>query len=575
MKKRILWLGLSFLLVAALVLASCGEAEVGEQEEEEEPQHGGTLTHYIFPGEAAGADVANDGWPTQVFAAPVIDYLIMGDFEQYGPRGTDECSFQVEQYIPAEFWKGALAESWDVTADKITFHIRQGVYWAADGKEHVMESRELTADDVAWSLNRFLDSSQGGSGSMRTENGGWIDSIYDEDDTVVVETSSYNASWIFWIANGWGNGIYAPEVVAAGASDWDNLVGTGPFMLKESVTGSHITYERNPNFWGTATINGVEYDDIPFIDELVHPIIPDESTRIANLRTGQIDLYYAVPMLYEDTLAQSSPELLKKNKLSSWVSVVTLRTDREPFDDVAVRQALMTALDQEAILRAISGEGVSYTWPVSPELSSVHIPLDELSAATQELFEYDPVTARQMLDDALGHTDGITGVEILVRADDALLVDMAEMVVSYWDAIGVETTLRPVEVTTFYAVIAAGEHDCTVGVESVANPFKTFRLFVPGEWNNFALYDNEYFTAQLLEAEQMLNAVEQDAVLRELFEILVDEVVYIAVGAPYLLTYWWPWVNNYYGEFEVSCWSRSHLMAAAWIDQDMKADMGY
>lgn len=347
-------------------------------------------------------------------------------------------------------------------------------------------------------------------------------------------------------------------------------------MVKECVTGSHITYERNPNFWGTATINGVEYDDIPFIDELVHPIIPDESTRISNLRTGKIDVYYAVPVLYEDTLAEGrSSELLKKNKLSSWVSVVTFRTDREPFDDVAVRQALMTALDQEAILRAISGEGVSYTWPVSPELSSVHIPLDELSAATQGLFDYDPVEAKQMLDDALGHTDGITGVEILVRADDALLVDMAEMVVAYWDAIGVETTLRPVEVTTFYAVIAAGEHDCTVGVESVANPFKTFRLFVPGEWNNFALYDNEYFTAQLLEAEQMLNAVEQDAVLRELFEILVDEVVYIAVGAPYLLTYWWPWVNNYYGEFEVSCWSRSHLVAAAWIDQDLKDDMGY
>ncbi|GAI96674.1 unnamed protein product, partial [marine sediment metagenome] len=78
-----------------------------------------------------------------------------------------------------------------------------------------------------------------------------------------------------------------------------------------------------------------------------------------------------------------------------------------------------------------------------------------------------------------------------------------------------------------------------------------------------------------LEAEQTIDAVERDVIFRELFGIALDEIPYIPIGAPNYKTFWWPWIKNYYGEFEVSCWSDSHLMATAWIDQDLKAEMGY
>jgi len=205
-------------------------------------------------------------WPTHMFMTPILEFLIQGDFEKYGPRGTGEFSFQLERDIPEQFCKGVVAESWEVTADKIVFHIRPGIYWAAYGKEDVMESRELTPGDVAWSLNRCFDNT--GAGARWTKNGGWIDSIYAEGNDVIVETDGFNVNWLYEIGHASNTAIYAPEVVDADASDWNNLVGTGPFMFKEYVMGSHMGYVRNPNYWDTTTVNGKEYE-VPFVDELI------------------------------------------------------------------------------------------------------------------------------------------------------------------------------------------------------------------------------------------------------------------------------------------------------------------
>jgi len=584
-KRKILWMLVSFLLVAALVLASCGEAVPGEQEEEEEeeeevpvagePQYGGTLTHYMGWGcEATSADTCDAMWPTPMFTTPVLEFLIQGDFEKYGPRGTDEFPFTLERDIPEQFCKGTLAESWEVTADKLTFHIRPGVIWAAYGKEDVMEPRELTAEDVAWSLNRYFDSVGGGSGSKRTENGGWVDSVYDEGNKVIVETSSFNANWLFEVGKGVNNKIYAPEVVDAGASDWDNLVGTGPFMLKKYTTGSHLAYERNPNYWDTATINGKEYE-IPFVDELIWPIIPDESTRIASLRTGKLDVWYCTPPEYTESLNKTSPELIRKSWPHCTIKYITLRCDREPTSNKEVRRALMIAVDREAVMEAVFKEGDIWSWPVNPGVAGVYTPIDELPPEAQELFEYDPDKARQMIIDA-GYTNGITGLEICAITRESDYVDMATMVAAYWTKIGVETTVRPMETSAHTAYVRSGEADCTTGCATNANQLITFRdKFLPGELGNRSYYDNPYFTAQLQEAEKTVDTAERNAILKELAVIALDDVPYIPIAVEAFNATWWPWVKNYYGEWEASSYGPGPIAARVWIDQVMKAEMGY
>lgn len=225
-------------------------------------------------------------------------------------------------------------------------------------------------------------------------------------------------------------------------------------------------------------------------------------------------------------------------------------------------------------MRAVFDVGDIYGWPISAALTGSYTPKDELPSETAELFDFDPDKARQILADE-GYPDGIMGVEIAAGTREQDQVDMATMIAAYWADIGVEATVKPMETTAFSAYTQAGEHDSIIGNASNANPLRTFaQIFVPAPGNN-SYYDNPYFTELLHEAEQTVDAVERDILLKELAVIALDDVPYIPIAVEAFVATWWPWVRNYYGEMEASAWNPAYFMAYAWIDQDMKEDLGY
>ena len=338
-----------------------------------------------------------------------------------------------------------MIEDWEITPNKLIFRIQPGVQWAAIGKEHVMESREFVAEDVVFSLMRFWTAPA--MGWLETnEFPDWLVGMYAEDKyTFVVEFKYFNAVWRGRLGSGWANDLYAPEVVEAGAHDWNNLVGTGPFMVKQYVQGSAMVYAKNPIFYDTTTIDGVEYE-LPFVDEIVLPIIPDESTRIASLRTGKIDYmggYLApVPIHYRDTLSKTE-HLKVESVKGSWAHTLSFameektrgRPGNEIADNVLLRRALTIGTDREAIARATFFEADIHSWPVSDKNAAAFIPLDQLPESSQELFEYDPEKAKQLLAEA-GYPNGFT-VVAPVNAADTTRVDMLSQIADQWSKIGV------------------------------------------------------------------------------------------------------------------------------------------
>ena len=220
-------------------------------------------------------------------------------------------------------------------------------------------------------------------------------------------------------------------------------------------------------------------------------------------------------------------------------------------------------------------KGDCYGWPVSAALTSVYTPRDELPPETQELFVYDADKARQMIIDA-GYPNGIKGLEIVAPTREQDYVDMATMMAAYWADIGVEATVKPMEVTALTAYSRAGQHDVYMGNASNANPIRTFATnFLAGELANTAYYDNEYFIELLHEAEQTVDSAERNAILKELAVIGLDDVPYIPIAVEVFVATWWPWVKNYYGGMEASAWAPAYLMTYAWIDQDLKEEMGF
>ncbi|MBA7618820.1 hypothetical protein ES703_26152 [subsurface metagenome] len=598
MKKKIFWMLLSFLLVAALVLSSCAKEEVVEEEEEEEeeeevveeeeeeeeevvvpvvgePQRGGKLTVLTYPvwgGSAGIPDPAYEGWPSAYFSHPVLERFRKADIEGFGVRGTGEYTFMYDKQSPLKYFRGALAESWEVTADKIIFHIRPGVYWAADLRAHVMESREYIADDFVFNVNRLLDPEAIQGTTLRRMD--LIESVTATDRyTVVIETKFFYSEW-WWLLSGYDGAHIPPEVVEAGASDWGNTVGTGPFMVKEDTPGVGLSFVRNPNYWDTTTINGVEYE-IPFVDEIIHPYIVDFSTVIAALRTGTLDVYWYVQLMDSEHLAETTPDLLSTPGTGGWTSIIALRTDRPPLDNVNVRRALMIGTDIVAVAMATHRAGPTYSWPIVEGIPG-HVPLEELPPDVRELFVYDPVKARQMLADE-GYPDGFT----LELTDYAFIQHPREeiggMVASLWERdFNIKTVFNPVEDVLYAATMVdlpghygKGHQDCLVAIHLLYNALSTEGIGI----DNWAWYSNPEFDELLAKAEVTVDDAEREAILEELFVMALRDVPYIPFGGAYWHAMWWPWLKNFYGEWDGIAWGTPY--DTLWIDQDLKAEMGY
>jgi len=348
-------------------------------------------------------------------------------------------------------------------------------------------------------------------------------------------------------------------------------------MFKEFVTGSYMSYERNPNYWDTATIDGVAYN-IPFASELVMPIIPDVMTLMAALRAGKLDLVYSADRKQALSLEQDTPAVLTNHWPHVSVRILVLRTDKEPFNNKEVRRAVKVGLDLSAIHEALLLEGLPYCWPAVP----LFMPLDELKPTTRELLDYNPEKARKMLADA-GYPDGLD-INLLVKSGD-FEVDMAAMISALWADIGVNTTLSVrADFASYLAALNSGECECAITGEKNVNPLETLsRFFVlmgdsgrgSHRWGNSAAYDNPELTALVQEALLTPGVAKRDALTREALIIAFDDVPYINIGVPCFSSLWWPWVKNYYGEVEDSHCGSGYFAATIWIDQQLKEEMGF
>jgi len=607
-KKKVLWLGLSCLLLAALVLSSCSSgtqttvtatatstATATQTSTTTEttttsapvptsttaantPILGGTFTYYLWGGDVTDADATDGYWPTAMYTAPIMEYLIRGDFEKYGPRGTDQSDFTTEQIVPEAFAVGTVISSWDVTASSITFHVRSGVMWPANANIG-MASRPFTAQDMAFSLNRFVNSQSGGNGILLTSKGGWIDSITATDAmTCVVKTSKFHADWIVDLATTNGSQQYAPETVKADPTKWENLVGTGPFEFDAHVAGSFISYKKNPVYYGQATIGGKQYS-IPFINELVMPIVADMNTLIASLRTGKVDCCQGISLQYQKSLASTTPQLKVHTWLHSINLVMGLNMNNKPLDNVKVRQALMMALDLKNINSTINISGDYTTFPVDGQSSpGIYTPLNQLPAADAALFKYDPVAAKQMLSDA-GYPNGFP-LTIAIRNEPSTssFGDAAQLMANEWKQnLNVTLTLNPLEPVAFTNLTNSKTgYDVETQTILHTDALKILEMLCdPNNLNDCANFNNPAFMADYNTAAATVDTAARNAILNKLCVQLIDSAAYIPIGATDFNTYWWPWVKNYYGEYDCAVYTPAYWQAELWIDQSVKSSMGY
>src|SRR5947208_3746068 len=255
MARRVALAALSLLLLLALAIPGA---------EAQTPKRGGVLR--IAEREAPGLDPhLSISFLTHSYVSLAYSQLVRF------PNGP-------EQKHPADFAiLPDLAEKWTVSKDgKVyTFSLRKGVHFH---NKPPVNGRELVADDVKYSLERFMAKS---GFKERFEPVQAIDVV--DKHTVRIALKEPFAPFLNHLANPSFCAIL-PRAAEDKFKDFnhpDAVIGTGPFVLKSYDKGVRVAFERNPTYF---------MKGLPYLDGVVIEITPDSAARVSLLRAGKVEL---------------------------------------------------------------------------------------------------------------------------------------------------------------------------------------------------------------------------------------------------------------------------------------------
>ena len=394
-------------------------------------------------------------------------------------------------------------------------------------------------------------------------------------DTVTIHCNKPTPNWFYEFAHVWYNTILPVETIEAGVENWRNVSGTGPFSWTEYIAGTLATFTRNPNYHDAWIIGDDEFQ-LPFVDEVNIIIIPQLAVRLAALRTGKVDTLGGIAPLDWPSLDR---EGLEYGSYMSYGATMFFACDTPPLDDLQVRRALNMAINrQEMIDTYFLGEAEIMSFPSSSALPDLFVPLAELPESVQEYYTYNPAEAERLLDLAGHPKDPVTGLRfdlsVILPAAAATTAEVSEIVASYWEEIGVELILDPLESAQLTSRVFGGPYD--ICFDWWANPrFTALNDFKAGnQWNRSNLTD-PLFNEMWDDVLTATDAGDWVANIKAANTYWLELAPGFIGPGPYRRAYWQPWLKDFHAEVYLAYNNGSRISYYVWIDEELKEDMGY
>lgn len=398
-----------------------------------------------------------------------------------------------------------LAESWEFEDEGRTliFKIRDNVT-AHDGSP-------ITADDVAWSINRFRQFSVGRSSlqvvtDVTAIEGNRVKVTTEEPFAPLLRTFTY------------------PLIAVYSKTAWDAVgddeafsrkpVGAGPYKFVEWVPGDRLVFEAFDDHWAGR----------PNIDRIVLRVIADDAARVAALEAGEVDVIHAFSPLEAERL-QANPNINFINPPSAGFIRLNMNTQKPPFDDIRVRHAVAHAIDRELISELLFN-GMA---PVARSLAP-----SEAWGYTDEydVYDYNPQKARELLREA-----GVSNLSFsLSFGAGRYLMDreLTEIVQAMLADVGVNVRIQSMEwahfsdfhrqepATSTVQMALTWWRTVNADVDSALGVFT--RQELPPAGNNVPVYDSEEFEALYLAQQRETDEARRLEVIREMQAVLMRDL---------------------------------------------------
>ena len=324
-----------------------------------------------------------------------------------------------------------LAAETDVSDDGLVYTVtlRNGLAW--------QDGEPLTADDVAFTFGYFQANLLG----RFTTAAQTVDSISVADErTVVLTLSAPNATFL---PNSLTDIPILPQHVWSEVGEPDTVdapMGSGPYMLAEYRTDQYYRLVENPEVWGPA----------PAFDEIIAPIIRDQTATFQALQVGEVDVAVrnVSPELVERFAARDDVGIAQGPGFAS--TILIMDVTQGPLADPEVRSVVAGAIDYAGLVdNLLLVYGTAGPPGFLPEASPFANP------ETQEYTSFTPEQARARLAE-LGYARGDDGVyvdaegnrldfEFLTYSDNPIRLRAAELVAQDLDAVGSDVTVRSME----------------------------------------------------------------------------------------------------------------------------------
>ena len=455
-----------------------------------------------------------------------------------------------------------LAQSWEIQdgGRSFIFHLRKGVQWA---NIPPVNGRAFTSDDVKWSYEYWTRSGQFAGKGLQPAQWAWmfegLDRVETPDpSTVVARFKKPFVPFVPYTATERGSPIVPHEIFDRDGKLSNVIAGTGPFQMDTAGTqkGSQYLWKKNPSFWDSGK---------PYIDEIRQLVVPDDASAEAAFRTKQLDVLGDVGdgwnISYEDgeRIKRENPSAGVVQSMHPKPLLLYINVEREPFNDMRMRQALSLAIDRDEFVNTFTGGKGG--WALYGAMAGLFSQQE-----VKSMLHYDPAQAKSLVT-AAGYPDGVS-VEFIFPGKtygDRYLSEI-QLFQSQLRKGGFNVSLKDVQQQQ-------GALKQKHNFQMTMNPGSTidgdidawvYGDFYPGSQKNYQGV-NDPALAQMLDQQR----AESDSTKR--LNLLRDVVRYINVEKVWGLSvyheldyiFWQPTIKNYFPSF----WTKRWNVVNRWIDQ--------